>query len=135
MNVRSFKTVLTVLLLANWFACTAHCELKKSQSPQNPAGHGNAHFQGASNSADADDSQICDWVASGGYKNSESNVVVPEFVLAFVPTFWKVALDEQLLTLKAGCQSESSTAPPELVPTVPFASRTALPARAPSIAS
>jgi len=133
MDVRVFKTLLTLLLLANWFACTENCQLKKSRLVQNLAGNGGANFQAVSNNAD--DSRICDWIASGGYKNSESKVVVPEFVMAFLPTFWEATLDEQRLALKADCQTEWSTAPPEFFPTVHFASRAALPARAPSLAS
>ena len=133
MDVRVFKTLLTLLLLANWFACTENCQLKKSRLVQNLAGHGRANFQAVSNNAD--DSRICNWIASGGCKNSESKIVVPKFVMTVLSTFWQATLDEQGLALKSDLQTEWSTAPPELSPTVHFTSRAALPARAPSIAS
>lgn len=134
-NVDLLKSILVLLLMGTWFPCVVHCQLTNSRLAQNPAGCGNASFQTAFYAGSDEDCRICDWVSSGGYEQSETKVVAPEFATVVVPSFCQTILDEQLLALKSGCQTEWSTAPPELASTFHFAFRTALPPRAPSLIS
>ena len=129
------KSLLTLLVLANWFACTAHCQSEKSRLIQNPDGRSSVSLQTASPRGGSENCHICDWVASGGYENAASRIVLPESVTPTPSDFLKAVLDAQLRAQESDGQTEWSTAPPDLTPTVHFASRAALPARAPSIAS
>jgi len=134
MAVRVLKSLLTVLLLANWFACTAHCQLEKT---------GFYHESGSqactgshSDSSGHDDSQVCDWVNSGGLQASDVRVVAPEAPLAIaLASLLATCLCEERLSPDSHGGAESSVVPPELVHTFQFVHRTALPARAPSLAS
>jgi hypothetical protein len=135
MNVRSFKTLLTVLLLANWFACTAHCQLEKIRFFHEAGSHPSAGCPSDSESSGHADSRVCDWVTSGGLQAADIRIIAPEAVAAVLaPLFANDACDERL-ALNSGGVIEWSVAPPELVHTFQFALRTALPARAPSLAS
>lgn len=135
MAVRVLKSLLTVLLLANWFACTAHCQLEKTGFLHAPDSHQGACSRSDSESNGHDDSRVCDWVTSGGLQATDIRVVAPEaLAVALAPLFATDACDERL-SLKSGGLIEWSVAPPELVHTFQFVLRTALPARAPSLAS
>lgn len=135
LTVDILKSFLVLLLLGTWFPCAANCQLMMSRAAQNLVEHHDASFQTAFNAGSDEDCQICDWVATGGCEQSETKVVAPEFATVVVPSFCQTILDEQLLALKSGCQTEWSTAPPELAATYHFAFRTALPPRAPSLIS
>lgn len=129
------KSILVLLLMGTWFPCAAHCQLIKSRAAQSLVEHHDASWQTASTSGNGEDCRICDWVASGGYEQSETKVVAPEFATVVVPSFCQTIHDKQSLALNSCSQTEWSTAPPELAPTFHFAFRTALPPRAPALIS
>jgi hypothetical protein len=129
------KMILVLLLLGTWFPCTAHCQLMNGRSAQSLVGQRDANLQAASRSGSGEDCRICDWVTSGGYEQSQTKVVAPEFAAGFVPSFYQAILDEQSLALNTGCETQRSTAPPELAPTFHFTFRMSLPPRAPSLIS
>jgi hypothetical protein len=132
--VRGLRTLLTVLLLANWFACTAHCQLEKIGFFHEADCHG-AAIQSDSESNGHDDSRICDWMTSGGLQAADVRVIAPEaLAVVLAPLFANDSCDERLALNSGGVVAWSVT-PPELVHTFQFVLRTALPARAPSLAS
>lgn len=127
-----FRTLLMLLLLANWFACTAHCTFLKTQVAQNSCGSDSAGFS-LSQGAD-DDQQVCDWVMSGGYESPKARVAAPALVTAVLPTFPVVDLCNSLLPPRLNNYA-GWNASPLLTATFLFVCRTALPPRAPSLLS
>ena len=124
-----------MLVLANWFACTVHCQLEKTGLLHKLAGH--SATVGVQTVADAsdEDCQICDWVVSGGLQGSGSRIAAPEFVAFPLVDFLRVAFSDLIALPKSVTQSQWSIAPPDLGSSVQFALRTALPVRAPSLIS
>jgi hypothetical protein len=137
--VRLWKTVLTVLLLANWFACTLHCQLEKQGlfSKRTALGaHGGISDQSVVSTLGDDDSNVCDWVTTGGLQVSDNRVSAPEFFPAPLVAFLGIAFSDLVILFdEPRSQCQRSVAPPELRSSFHFVFRTALPARAPSIAS
>lgn len=123
-----------MLVLANWFACTVHCQLEKTGLFHKGAQAGvSAHK--ATSDINGLDSDICDWVVSGGLHVSDNRVAAPEFSPAPLVAFLAFALsDLAVLADEPQVQCERSLAPPELRSSFHFVFRTALPARAPSLA-
>ena len=135
MPVRGLKTLLTLTLLVNWFACAANCQLAKTGFFHETGSHPSAGCPSDSESGGHADSRVCDWVTSGGLQAADIRVIAPEaLAIELAPLFATDACDERL-SLKSGGLIEWSVAPPELVHTFQFVHRTALPARAPSLAS
>lgn len=133
--MRGLKTLLTVLLLANWFACTAHCQLEKTGFIHESGSHHCPGSHSDSESSGHDDSQVCDWVNSGGIQATDIRVVAPEaLAVALAPLLATDLCEERLMPNSRG-RAGSGVAPLELVHTFQFVLRTALPARAPSLAS
>lgn len=112
-----------------------HCQLAKTGLAHNIAGNSPLSVQNISDSDDANDSQICDWVTSGGLQFSESRVSAPAFVASPFAIFLSIALSDVITLPRPGGQVQSSIAPLELASSVQFALRTALPVRAPSLIS
>lgn len=133
-RVRLLKTVLTMLVLVNWFTCTVHCQLETAGLFHKSAKEGVAAHK-ATSDITSSDSDICDLVATGGVHLSDNRVSAPECSLAPVIAFLAFALPD-LAVLADGpqLQCERSLAPPELRSSFHFVFRTALPARAPSLA-
>jgi hypothetical protein len=132
-NVRGLKSFFALLLLGTWFSCTAHCTLEMMTADKPLACCDNTKFGSNSSQAPASpDHCVCGWVKSGGYTFSESTplVIAPTDALP-------------LFTLSSpGEESFTDPALPKLIFSRPkfstswqFAFRTALPARAPSLAS
>jgi len=130
LGVRLAKTVLIVLLAFAWLPLSAHCKIETipglkwlacqpagsaQSSPSSHCGTGCCSVESASYSAPANQSI-----------HSDLN-----FVLLFVNVLAELTVDRPI-ELVVG---PSSDPPPELLTTWQFVSRTALPARAPSIAS
>lgn len=132
-HVRVTKTVLTMLLLVTWFTCTLHCQLEKDGLFRDVAAQTGADSESEDCELADASSHICDWVTSGGLHSPESRVSAPEFIplLAFLG----FAFPDLLIPPEPSSQCDRSVAPPELRSSVHFVFRTALPARAPSIAS
>lgn len=124
---------MTLLVLANWFACIVHCQSEQARLPSNPVGSLQTGFVAASQASGGEDCHVCDWVATGGYKTSESRVVAPDVVPVLMPTFTPVP--HSSLPVTQVHFAEWSTPPPDLPGTFLFVCRTALPVRAPSLAS
>jgi hypothetical protein len=129
------KSVLTMVLLATWFACTLHCQFEKDGPFHNAAAQASIHSEAAHCDLDDADSHVCDWVTTGGLHVSDSRVSAPEFVAVPLFAFLGIVFSDLLIPPEPSSQSERSVAPPELRASFHFVFRTALPARAPSIAS
>ena len=112
-----------------------HCQLEKTGLAHHFAGNSPVSVHTLSNSGDDGDSQICDWITSGGLQTSESRVCAPEFVASPFAFFLSIALSDVIMLPMLGGQAQSSLAPPELASSVQFVLRTALPVRAPSLTS
>lgn len=92
------KQILTVLVLANWFACIVHCQSEQARLTSNSVGAVRTSFVAASQANGGEDCHVCDWVATGGYKTSESRVMAPDVVTVLLPTFTPVPHSELSLT-------------------------------------
>jgi len=136
-QVRLWKTVLTMLMLVTWFTCTIHCQLEKEGLFRKAAAQAAISTHSvASTASDEADSNVCDWVTTGGLQFSDARVSAPDFFPVPVIAFLGIAFSDLVLRPDESCgQSEWSVAPPELRASFNFVFRTALPARAPSIAS
>jgi hypothetical protein len=134
--VRLLKTVFTMLVLVNWFACTLHCELEKTGLLRKASPAGNSTKPSVSETRGNVDSDVCDWVANGGLDASGLRVTAPEFAAVPLLAFVGSNLGDLAALPDEPCvQRQGSLAPPELLrPSVHFVCRTALPARAPSLA-
>ena len=108
-----------------------HCQLEKTGLVHKFAENSAISVHTVSDSSGDNDSQICDWVMSGGLQVSENRVSIPEFVAVPSAAFLSIAIR---LTVPDG-QTQLSIVPPELATSVQFVLRTALPVRAPSIIS
>lgn len=135
LGVRAFKTLLTLLLLANWFVCTVHCQLEQTGLCKEVATHSAVvGVQTVSDACFDADASVCDWIVSGGLQVSKSRVSAPQFIALPLATFLHDALTDTIKPSPGG-DHQSRSVPPELVSSVLFDLRTALPARAPSIIS
>lgn len=135
MFVRLSQTVLTMFLLANWFACTLRCQFEGTDRVRGSTQVEITAQKGISDQ-DGPDSGICDWMASGGLEYSDASVPAPEFSSAPLVDFQHSAFSESLVSSarEPQAQCEQSQAPPELRASFHFVFRNALPARAPSFA-
>ena len=114
-----------------------HCELEQAGQFHKMAAHSAVGGQIVFNVAHECDSnsQVCDWIVSGGLQLSDNRVTAPEFVASPLAAFLHAALSDLIELSDPGGYNQSSTVPPELVSSVLFVLRTALPARAPSFIS
>ena len=127
------KQVLALLVLANWFACIIHCQAEQARLADNPSNSSHPSFTAPSQAGGGEDCHICDWVATGGYKTSESRVAVPDLVtIPLLPIPPAPCVEPSLAQVHF---AEWSTPPPDSPSTFLFVCRTALQVRAPSIAS
>lgn len=134
--MRLWKAVLTVLVLANWFACALHCQAEAAGLLHKASLGGASSPQAALSAANYPDSDICDWVVTGGLDASDTRVAAPVFTPIPVAAFVRDATARPLvLPADLQFQTRGSLAPPALLrSSVHFVLRTALPARAPSLA-
>ena len=130
-NVKWLRTMMTLTLAAVWLVATNHCKLEliPSLGFLVCCAHGDAAPH-QDNDCDTDN---CAAVEKSFYKSEDTqpSVTVPDFVLADSLT---LSLDE-LARVSPVCFNLPAFAPPELPVTWQFSYRTALPPRAPSIAS
>ncbi len=129
--MQALKTIVTVLVLAVWAACTAHCTIENlsacagvpccnedgGQSDQTPQTPGHC---------------VCGAIQAGGYVSQDSAVAMPlplEGVVLFV-----VAPEAADLPTGSG-SVEPAASPPGALEPWQFLFRAALPARAPSLVS
>ena len=134
--MRRLRTALTLLLLANWFVCTAHCQSEQTghfrNQTENSAGL-QAFFSVPHDCPS--NFQVCDWIASGGFPLRDSRIATPEFLALPLSAFLQISLSDLIERSGSGDYNQWTTVPPELFSSVLFVLRTALPARAPSLAS
>lgn len=133
--MRGLKTLLTLTLLVNWFACIAHCHLEKAGFIRETACH---HILGSHSDSESnghDDSQVCDWVNSEGLKAADVRVFAPEALTFLCARVLATDLYDGRRSPDSCRVTDRSVTPPELVHTFQFVLRTALPARAPSLVS
>ena len=130
--MRVLKSILTLLVLANWFACTGHCAFERTSLPASVTAGVNLQSQAACVTPE-ESHHICDWVLSGGYAFSETRVTLP----AFAPHMDAVLalLHRELLSQEECGVSDCGIDPPRPISTFLFVCRTALPVRAPSSVS
>lgn len=134
--MRAFKTVLTLLLLANWFVCTVHCQLEQTGLGKEVASHSAVGgVQAVSDACCEADSNVCDWIVSGGLQVSQSRVSAPQFIALPLAPFLQVDSTDIITLSEPSACNESRIVPPEFSSSVLFVLRTALPARAPSFIS
>jgi len=126
------KQVLILLMLANWFACIVLCQSEKARLDGNPTRLDQSSFRAASRANSGEDCHICEWVATGGIKASESHVAAPGLVPILIPEFAPAPQRERDLPPKQVHLAEWSIPPPDPVGTFLFVCRTALPVRAPT---
>jgi hypothetical protein len=113
-----------VVLLANWFACTLHCQVEQVGMSRKVAQTGTPKA----------DSDVCGWVVSGGLDVSDSRTAVQEFTpLALIAPCSVLAADLVIFSDEMRVQNKWSVAPPEMRASFQFLLRTALPARAPGV--
>lgn len=134
--MRVLKTMLTFLVLANWFVCTIHCQLERTGLCKEVATQTSLNgFQTVSDDCFDGDFNVCDWIVSGGLQVSKSRVSAPQYIALPLAPFLQVALADIITPPEPNACHQLSIAPPEFSSSVSFVLRTALPARAPSCIS
>jgi hypothetical protein len=127
------KNVLTMLVLANWFACIVHCQSEQAV-PLTSGGSSRAVCHAASQPKDGGDCPgICDWVVSGGYKASENRVDLPDRLSAHLSALFQAKDSPAPLGPSKHTFVQLSNASPKHLRTFLDFCRTALPPRAPSL--
>jgi hypothetical protein len=126
-NVKSLRTVITLVVLAVWPLAVVHCKLETIP--------GLEFLRCAADTPTSSDCQGdgCETVESALYKVPDQQNITPE------PVFETVMLSSLMERVRRPCENHSSwlvtCAPPELPKVWQFSFRTALPPRAPSIVS
>jgi len=129
--VRRLKAIVTVLVLAVWSACTAHCAIENlTRTAELPCCNEDGGQSGQAPNAPGH--CACSAIQSGGYVSQESALSIP-LPLDGLCLFDVAPREADLLT-RPGIV-EVTMSPPELVRSWQFLSRVALPARAPSVVS
>jgi len=129
--VRRLKAIVTVMVLAVWAVCTAHCTIENltgasepscckeegGQSGQVPVGPGQC---------------VCSVIQAGGYVSHDNALLVPVPVRCL--PLGNILCDSEDPLRRTGVV-EATLSPPEVVRSWQFCFRTALPVRAPSLIS
>jgi hypothetical protein len=129
--MRTLKTLVVALMALAWVTATAHCQfevlaglefLRCASDVQGPTDGGD----------DCNDRECCS-VESAKYQFSRQQEISPVVALAIVPVADSAVLEQSLpVEVSLGILT---AAPPELQASWQFSLRTALPVRAPSLAS
>lgn len=129
-RVKRLKTVLSLIVLALWSACTINCEIVNlTAAEMSPCcdEQGGKQQQTPAQS----DHCVCSWVKSGGYIAEKTAVPLPlpvSLPIFTLPTY----LEAPMPDVHAGVFAFS---PPELLTSWQFSFRAALSPRAPSFVS
>lgn len=129
-GVKRLKTVLSLIVLALWSACTINCEIVNlTAAEMSPCcdEQGGKQQQTPAQS----DHCVCSWVKSGGYIAEKT--AVPLLLPVCLPLFALPAYSE--VPMPDAQAKELTCSPPELLTSWQFSSRTALSPRAPSFVS
>lgn len=129
------KQVLTVAVLANWFACMVHCQAEQARLGRGSQERVASVVQVAAHAVEGDDCCVCDWVATGGCQAPDARVMAPALALAAVPVFAECLQVPRVSRRDDAPFVEWSSPPPEPSDSFVFFCRTALPVRGPSIAA
>jgi hypothetical protein len=129
--VQPLKTIVTVLVLAVWAACTAHCAIENMSAVaglpccNEDGGHSDQvpHAPGHC---------VCSAIQAGGYVSQDSSLSIP-LPLDGVVLFVVAPQRADLPTLPGNVEPAAS--PPGVLEPWQFLFRTALLARAPSLVS
>ena len=128
------KKVLTLLVLANWFACIVHCQSEEAFAIDRSGGPSRAVCHAASQPQSGGDCPgICDWVVSGGYKASENRVNLPDRFSSQFSALFQGVENPAPLGPNQQVLAQWSNAPPKHLNTFLDFCRMALPPRAPSL--
>ena len=132
-DVSRLKTGLTLLLAVLWLPMTVHCQLESIGGFEflSCCIHSEAAQDSAHHDADCQ-TDSCATVEAGHYRHEDSQHTPMQLVLALILTDW---LPGELLPPVSVATVSVSSAPPELPKVWQFSCRTALPPRAPSLAS
>ncbi|ODU23830.1 MAG: hypothetical protein ABS95_03075 [Verrucomicrobia bacterium SCN 57-15] len=130
LHVQSLKTLFVLLLALAWVPMTAHCSIEL-----NP---GFGFLECATDASKGESKNHCGDTGcctfeNGAYKTETSKPTCPP--VAFVALFYQLVLLEHQNSLRLEPTLLVLAIPPELPQSWQFISRTALPVRAPSIAS
>jgi hypothetical protein len=127
------KQALTLLVLANWFACIVHCQAEQMFATESgTASHRVTCHPAAQGANDGECHGICDWVVTGGYKASEQRVESPDLLSTQVSALLEDLDIQARSDQNQAALAEWSTPPPEHTNSFIYFCRTALPPRAPS---
>ncbi len=130
-SVKSYRTLLTLLLVALWPLVTSHCNLE--QMP----GLGFLACADGTNTAppheNSCETDSCASIESGFYKIEDGHQAVPQPTL--VPSAFLTAVLMEAVQPAASTSPVLDGVPPELPKLWQFSCRTALPPRAPSFVS
>jgi hypothetical protein len=129
--VQPLKSIVTVLVLVVWAACTAHCAIESLCGGASPTCC-NEDGGGPERGPAGPEQCVCSAIQAGGYVSQEVAHTIPaplDCVLVFV-----VAPEPSDLAMPPGCVAPTSRAPGAFQPWQ-FSFRAALPARAPSLVS
>ncbi|MCX6922123.1 MAG: hypothetical protein NT154_02720 [Verrucomicrobia bacterium] len=132
--MRAWRTIFAVAIATLWVAAGAHCRLEVLPGLEflSCCQHTEAEKTPAHHEKDCGDDG-CATIELGFYKVSKQQVSPVKPLLAFVawlvpsPGNWQASASDPLVSI--------APSPPELVPLWQFLQRTALPPRAPSLAS
>jgi hypothetical protein len=129
--VQALKTIVTVLVLAVWAACTAHCAIENlSGSAGQPCCNENG---GQSDQVpQAPEHCVCSAIQAGGYVSQDRALSIPLPFDGMV--VFAVAPQRHELPTRSG-NAEPAASPPGALEPWQFLFRAAMPARAPSLVS
>lgn len=128
--MKSFRTLLTLLLVALWPLVTSHCDLEQLPGFEFLA----CADEAAATHAESDcETDTCASVESGFYKTEDTPQLVP--TPPSIPSELLRTILTEPTQPAAVSQVTFDSAPPELPKVWQFSCRTALPPRAPSLAS
>ncbi len=129
--MRHLNTIVTVLVLAVWAACTAHCAIENRSGAaglpccNEDGGHSDQAPQAPGHC-------VCSAIQAGGYVSQDSSVSIPLPLDGFT---FPVDVPQQVdLPTRPG-DVEPASSPPEALEPWQFSFRAALLARAPSLVS
>jgi hypothetical protein len=130
--VKSFRTLLTLLLVALWPLATSHCNLEQLAGLEFLACADAVATSFPHQDTDCE-TDSCASIESGFYKSEDGHQVVPAPPL--IPSAFLTAIMLEAARPAASQSLILDTAPPELPKVWHFTCRTALPPRAPSFVS
>lgn len=129
--MRTLRTLIVVVMALGWVTATSHCQLEVLSGLESLRCVSN--FQSSNGGADPCNDRECCSVESAKHQFSRQQEISPVVALAIVPVADSAVLEQSLpAEVSLGILT---AAHPELRASWQFSLRTALPVRAPSLAS